>query len=304
MKSKLLKLLIVLAAFGIIVVVVVFVFNNKDVEKKTYSVLRAKSDEVNFNTVYQNCNDVKKSYEGESDEYAVAVAEMLAELEKACNYYILYVPTITAFTQDEKDDLVGKYDDYIDAVKFANTKYLEYKSAYESTNEDMNEKNNAIAATGTSYVSYLNIAYQKGSLYYNQLKKIVKSYTNINTDSWVAISYDSVLCLSDSLSAYVAQQMNTRSDPDGVVADINSNKTYKNFNALRTYYDSGTVRADEFANEKISAFVKNYNVISDTKTFWLNTNNYIAALKDGSNVKVAAQGLKQFLTDNVPTYMF
>ncbi len=305
MKKALLRLLIIAAAFGIIIVVVVSVLNKKDVEKKVYNVILAKQQEVETTQLLNDAKTVKLYYEGENSAYSIAVAEMIEENNRANEYYLDFVPLLTNITTEVKDNLIATNDAYINALKTAKTKYTSYIVAYGSTNANITEKNNAIKATAVDFISSLNLAYQKGSLFFNLLKTTVNKYAyndSVN-DSWVVISYQSVIYLGDYLSTYVTQQMANQLDPEGVVAVLADQKCYKNFTAARTYFNSNGIRLNELRNESISAFVKNYAKVPSAKNFWLNVNTYIASLTEGSTEKTAANALKSFVVNNITGFI-
>ncbi len=296
MKSFLLKFLIVAALFGIIVVVAITLIGKNDVEQKTYDVLMEKQASINAEVLISNAATVRNSKTvTDKNKYSEASAQMISELNGAIEYYFYYIPVLNELTTNNKTNIVNGYDKYIKALKTAQTNYNSYKATLDATDST----SSSIGAASAHFVLSLNDAYKIGSEFYKQLRSIINkdAYENFSSKNWIYISYEAVNLQADKLISVISSEMLKQKEGQAVT-NISTNKAYLNFVALKNYFATNRASGEELSNANISAFVKNYNAVTNIVNFWADVSAYKNALPVTSIERATVEALIDFLTNN------
>lgn len=297
MKSVLLKILIVGALFGIIVVVAVTLIGKNNVEQKTYDVLMEKQESINTEVLISNASTVRNSKNvTDKNIYSEASAQMIYELNDAIGFYFYYIPVLNDLTTKNKSTIVNGYEKYIKALKVAQTNYNSYKSTLDA----VDSTSSSISAASAHFVLSLNEAYKVGTEFFKQLRSIINkdAYENFSFKNWVCISFEAVNFQSDKLINIIFTEMLKQKEGQ-VVENLSTNKNYLNFIALKNYFSANRAKGEELSNVDISAFVKNYNEVAKIANFWADVSAYKNALATTSVERATVEAIIDFLTNNI-----
>ena len=91
MKSKLIRILIVLCFVGMVVFGVIVFLGNHNVEQKTYQEVTKLKNEAKFDSLYRKANSVQSGYGGGLCPYAEYTNNAITTLNRGIDFYLYYL---------------------------------------------------------------------------------------------------------------------------------------------------------------------------------------------------------------------
>ena len=234
MKSIILKIVIVAAILGLIIVGVIIYFNNKDIEKRTYNIIINKSEEVDFEQVTNHANNVKNSNDAQN-EYAAFTIKNITNLNEFIDYYLVYIPMLEDISTKDKKELVNLYEEYIDLVIKSEADYVTYQETYKGGSEP------AINGLSAYYAMSLNAAYKKGNTFLTKLIAIVNenAYDNYEQKNLYTIMVDILKIFGNKMAISVDSMMSKQYEDQSLsgAPSITTIGDYNNYIALEQFFN-------------------------------------------------------------------
>ena len=291
MKSKLIRILIILCVVGVVAFGVVALLVNYNVEQKAYNEISTIRDNADFDKFYRNADGIKTSHSGGQCSYVKYVNTATRDLNDAIDYYLNYLQNMSGMNKNDKTDLVDKYRAYISAINDAKTAKSKYDTFNDSTKEDDKTQ---VAVQSANFAKAYLLAYGKGYKFFITLQDIVeqkvfggdmfKSYTLAKYEMESVFVNQSINKLIGELEKKIINKSYT-SKPES--ASVYAN----NFNIL----NKRTVSAVQETTSTYSKFLANYNKISDVRAFLADSKTYIV----NNEKETSASSVKTFLRDTL-----
>lgn len=298
MKSIILKIVIVAAILGLIIVGVIIYFNNKDIEKRTYNIIINKSEEVDFEQVTNHANNVKNSNDAQN-EYAAFTIKNITNLNEFIDYYLVYIPMLEDISTKDKKELVNLYEEYIDLVIKSEADYVTYQETYKGGSEP------AINGLSAYYAMSLNAAYKKGNTFLTKLIAIVNenAYDNYEQKNLYTIMVDILKIFGNKMAISVDSMMSKQYEDQSLsgAPSITTIGDYNNYIALEQFFKNNINDSKEMNDTNLSAFVKNYNAIVSTVDFFENPTQYMQKLQAESQELLSCRAVIDFLNSTANT---
>lgn len=298
MKSIILKIVIVAAILGLIIVGVIIYFNNKDIEKRTYNIIINKSEEVDFEQVTNHANSVKNSNDAQN-EYAAFTIKNITNLNEFIDYYLVYIPMLEDISTKDKKELVNLYEEYIDLVIKSEADYVTYQETYKGGSEP------AINGLSAYYAMSLNAAYKKGNTFLTKLIAIVNenAYDNYEQKNLYTIMVDILKIFGNKMAISVDSMMSKQYEDQSLsgAPSITTIGDYNNYIALEQFFKNNINDSKEMNDTNLSAFVKNYNAIVSTVDFFENPTQYMQKLQAESQELLSCRAVIDFLNSTANT---
>lgn len=298
MKSIILKIVIVAAILGLIIVGVIIYFNNKDIEKRTYNIIINKSEEVDFEQVTNHANNVKNSNDAQN-EYAAFTIKNITNLNEFIDYYLVYIPMLEDISTKDKKELVNLYEEYIDLVIKSEADYVTYQETYKGGSEP------AINGLSAYYAMSLNAAYKKGNTFLTKLIAIVNenAYDNYEQKNLYTIMVDILKIFGNKMAISVDSMMSKQYEDQSLsgAPSITTIGDYNNYIALEQFFKNNINDSQEMSDTNMSAFVKNYNAIVSTVDFFENPTQYMQKLQAESQELLSCRAVIDFLNSTANT---
>ena len=298
MKSIILKIVIVAAILGLIIVGVIIYFNNKDIEKRTYNIIINKSEEVDFEQVTNHANNVKNSNDAQN-EYAAFTIKNITNLNEFIDYYLVYIPMLEDISTKDKKELVNLYEEYIDLVIKSEADYVTYQETYKGGSEP------AINGLSAYYAMSLNAAYKKGNTFLTKLIAIVNenAYDNYEQKNLYTIMVDILKIFGNKMAISVDSMMSKQYEDQSLsgAPSITTIGDYNNYIALEQFFKNNINDSKEMNDTNLSAFVKNYNAIVSTVDFFKNPTQYMQKLQAESQELLSCRAVIDFLNSTANT---
>ncbi len=298
MKSIILKIVIVAAILGLIIVGVIIYFNNKDIEKRTYNIIINKSEEVDFEQVTNHANSVKNSNDAQN-EYAAFTIKNITNLNEFIDYYLVYIPMLEDISTKDKKELVNLYEEYIDLVIKSEADYVTYQETYKGGSEP------AINGLSAYYAMSLNAAYKKGNTFLTKLIAIVNenAYDNYEQKNLYTIMVDILKIFGNKMAISVDSMMSKQYEDQSLsgAPSITTIGDYNNYIALEQFFKNNINDSKEMNDTNLSAFVKNYNAIVSTVDFFKNPTQYMQKLQAESQELLSCRAVIDFLNSTANT---
>ena len=294
MKSIILKIVIVAALLGVIIVGVIIYFNNKDVEKRTYNLIINKGEEVDFEEITNHANSIKNS-DGSYNEYAQFTMQSINDINEFIEYYVVFLPLLQDISNNDKKELVNLYNEYIDLVKQSESDFVTYQDTQKAGSES------AINALSAYYTMSLNNAYKKGSAFLSKLISTVNTnaYENYEQMNFYTLTVDLLQIFTDKLAVSVDSIMNKQYGDQSLSgsSSITSVADYNSYINIRAYLKDNLNDSGELSNVDVSAFVKNYNTIRSPKDFFNSRDEYMRKLNKESQEYLSCVAVISFLNN-------
>ena len=298
MKSIILKIVIVAAILGLIIVGVIIYFNNKDIEKRTYNIIINKSEEVDFEQVTNHANNVKNSNDAQN-EYAAFTIKNITNLNEFIDYYLVYIPMLEDISTKDKKELVNLYEEYIDLVIKSEADYVTYQETYKGGSEP------AINGLSAYYAMSLNAAYKKGNTFLTKLIAIVNenAYDKKKKKNLYTIMVDILKIFGNKMAISVDSMMSKQYEDQSLsgAPSITTIGDYNNYIALEQFFKNNINDSKEMNDTNLSAFVKNYNAIVSTVDFFKNPTQYMQKLQAESQELLSCRAVIDFLNSTANT---
>lgn len=298
MKSIILKIVIVAAILGLIIVGVIIYFNNKDVEKRTFNLIINKSEEVDFEQVTNHANNIKNSNNSQN-EYAAFTIKNIQNLNEFIDHYLVYLPMLEDISTKDKKELVNLYEEYIDLVIKSEADYVTYQETYKGGSEP------AINGLSAYYAMSLNSAYKKGSSFLTKLISVVNAnaYDNYEQKNLYVIMVDMLKIFGDKLSISVDSMMGKQYEDQSLsgAPSITTIANYNNYIALEQFFKNAIKNSQEMSDTNLSAFVKNYNAILSPVDFFESPTEYMQKLQTESQELLSCRAVIEFLNSTANT---
>ena len=298
MKSIILKIVIVAAILGLIIVGVIIYFNNKDIEKRTYNIIINKSEEVDFEQVTNHANNVKNS-NNSLNEYAAFTIKNITNLNEFIDYYLVYIPMLEDISTKDKKELVNLYEEYIDLVIKSEADYVTYQETYKGGSEP------AINGLSAYYAMSLNAAYKKGNSFLTKLISVVNAnaYDNYEQKNLYTIMVDVLKIFGNKMAISVDSMMSKQYEDQSLsgAPSITTIGDYNNYIALEQFFKNNINDSKEMNDTNLSAFVKNYNAIVSTVDFFENPTQYMQKLQAESQELLSCRAVIDFLNSTANT---
>ena len=298
MKSIILKIVIVAAILGLIIVGVIIYFNNKDIEKRTYNIIINKSEEVDFEQVTNHANNVKNSNDAQN-EYAAFTIKNITNLNEFIDYYLVYIPMLEDISTKDKKELVNLYEEYIDLVIKSEADYVTYQETYKGGSEP------AINGLSAYYAMSLNAAYKKGNSFLTKLISVVNAnaYDNYEQKNLYTIMVDILKIFGNKMAISVDSMMSKQYEDQSLsgAPSITTIGDYNNYIALEQFFKNNINDSKEMNDTNLSAFVKNYNAIVSTVDFFGNPTQYMQKLQAESQELLSCRAVIDFLNSTANT---
>lgn len=298
MKSIILKIVIVAAILGLIIVGVIIYFNNKDIEKRTYNIIINKSEEVDFEQVINHANNVKNSNDAQN-EYAAFTIKNITNLNEFIDYYLVYIPMLEDISTKDKKELVNLYEEYIDLVIKSEADYVTYQETYKGGSEP------AINGLSAYYAMSLNAAYKKGNAFLTKLIAVVNenAYDNYEQKNLYTIMVDILKIFGNKMAISVDSMMSKQYEDQSLsgAPSITTIGDYNNYIALEQFFKNNINDSKEMNDTNLSAFVKNYNAIVSTVDFFENPTQYMQKLQAESQELLSCRAVIDFLNSTANT---
>ncbi len=291
MKSKLIRILIILCVVGVVTFGVVAFLVNHNVEQKAYSEIATIRDNTDFEKFYKNADNTKSKYGGDQCPYVKYVNDAAKDLNAGIDYYLNYLQNMSGMNKNGKTDLVNKYRDYISAIndaKAARSKYDTFNSKLSPTDSDKKQ----IAIQSANFAKAYLLAYGKGYKFFTTLQDIVdaKVFGGNMYKNYTLIKYEME-------SVFVNQSINT------LVGELEKKMLDKNFSTTPAYASTAASNYNILHSREVSSslelksssyanFINNYNKITDVRAFLADSKTYIA----NNDKEVAARDAKNFLS--------
>ena len=298
MKSIILKIVIVAAILGLIIVGVIIYFNNKDIEKRTYNIIINKSEEVDFEQVINHANNVKNS-NNSLNEYAAFTIKNITNLNEFIDYYLVYIPMLEDISTKDKKELVNLYEEYIDLVIKSEADYVTYQETYKGGSEP------AINGLSAYYAMSLNAAYKKGNAFLTKLIAVVNenAYDNYEQKNLYTIMVDILKIFGNKMAISVDSMMSKQYEDQSLsgAPSITTIGDYNNYIALEQFFKNNINDSKEMNDTNLSAFVKNYNAIVSPVDFFENPTQYMQKLQAESQELLSCRAVIDFLNSTANT---
>ena len=298
MKSIILKIVIVAAILGLIIVGVIIYFNNKDIEKRTYNIIINKSEEVDFEQVINHANNVKNSNNAQN-EYAAFTIKNITNLNEFIDYYLVYIPMLEDISTKDKKELVNLYEEYIDLVIKSEADYVTYQETYKGGSEP------AINGLSAYYAMSLNAAYKKGNTFLTKLIAVVNenAYDNYEQKNLYTIMVDVLKIFGNKMAISVDSMMSKQYEDQSLsgAPSITTIGDYNNYIALEQFFKNNINDSKEMNDTNLSAFVKNYNAIVSPVDFFGNPTQYMQKLQAESQELLSCRAVIDFLNSTANT---
>lgn len=298
MKSIILKIVIVAAILGLIIVGVIIYFNNKDIEKRTYNIIINKSEEVDFEQVTNHANSVKNSNDAQN-EYAAFTIKNITNLNEFIDYYLVYIPMLEDISTKDKKELVNLYEEYIDLVIKSEADYVTYQETYKGGSEP------AINGLSAYYAMSLNAAYKKGNAFLTKLIAVVNenAYDNYEQKNLYTIMVDILKIFGNKMAISVDSMMSKQYEDQSLsgAPSITTIGDYNNYIALEQFFKNNINDSKEMNDTNLSAFVKNYNAIVSAVDFFENPTQYMQKLQAESQELLSCRAVIDFLNSTANT---
>lgn len=298
MKSIILKIVIVAAILGLIIVGVIIYFNNKDIEKRTYNIIINKSEEVDFEQVINHANNVKNSNNA-PNEYAAFTIKNITNLNEFIDYYLVYIPMLEDISTKDKKELVNLYEEYIDLVIKSEADYVTYQETYKGGSEP------AINGLSAYYAMSLNAAYKKGNTFLTKLIAVVNenAYDNYEQKNLYTIMVDILKIFGNKMAISVDSMMSKQYEDQSLsgAPSITTIGDYNNYIALEQFFKNNINDSKEMNDTNLSAFAKNYNAIVSTVDFFENPTQYMQKLQAESQELLSCRAVIDFLNSTANT---
>ena len=285
----LLKILIVASFIGIVAFTGIAILNNQNISYEAYSYIVATHKKTEFTTLKTNiANNVKATYKGSTDVYAVYFNKAVTELNEGISYYIDYLAFEDELTKGEQDKLINLYSSYIKGFNNTSGAYNTYVEAYEAAKkhekdygyEETNYAFTNVNAKAVSLVREYLSCYEKGSEFFKYLVQIVNTYNqnSNNLYSFTGQNYMIKNGLVDYSLNFVLENMTEKINRRTYVTDLNTNEKIKLFNDFITNESKFTDR-DTVNDKEFRIFVNNLNCLNIYE--WAGNNaNYVATLDE------------------------
>ncbi len=298
MKSKLIRILIVLCFVGIATFGVVVFIGNFNVEEKVYSEVTKLSNSVDWNNFDIKAQSVKVSFENKNTQcaYVAYVNKATKELNKSIEYYLQYFRNMNGMNKNQKDDLVQDYEEYISAINKAKSLLRKYESFYNKDHDSLSSHDKASIKEYSARfaIQYLK-AYGEGFDFFISLQNMVdkKVFGGNMFKNYTQISYEISAILVNSSRSKLTAQLEIKKAGSGVFtsspysADVSAN----NFNKLMS--ETKITSATEYTTSDNAKFLTSYNQISKPTEFFKDRATYIAS---NSSEASAAAFVKNYLT--------
>lgn len=298
MKSIILKIVIVAAILGLIIVGVIIYFNNKDIEKRTYNIIINKSEEVDFKQVINHANNVKNSNDAQN-EYAAFTIKNITNFNEFIDYYLVYIPMLEDISTKDKKELVNLYEEYIDLVIKSEADYVTYQETYKGGSEP------AINGLSAYYAMSLNAAYKKGNAFLTKLIAVVNenAYDNYEQKNLYTIMVDILKIFGNKMAISVDSMMSKQYEDQSLsgAPSITTIGDYNNYIALEQFFKNNINDSKEMNDTNLSAFVKNYNAIVSAVDFFENPTQYMQKLQAESQELLSCRAVIDFLNSTANT---
>lgn len=298
MKSIILKIVIVAAILGLIIVGVIIYFNNKDIEKRTYNIIINKSEEVDFEQVINHANNVKNSNDAQN-EYAAFTIKNITNLNEFIDYYLVYIPMLEDISTKDKKELVNLYEEYIDLVIKSEADYVTYQETYKGGSEP------AINGLSAYYAMSLNAVYKKGNAFLTKLIAVVNenAYDNYEQKNLYTIMVDILKIFGNKMAISVDSMMSKQYEDQSLsgAPSITTIGDYNNYIALEQFFKNNINDSKEMNDTNLSAFVKNYNAIVSAVDFFENPTQYMQKLQAESQELLSCRAVIDFLNSTANT---
>lgn len=291
MKSKLIRILIILCVIGVVTFGVVAFLVNHNVEQKAYSEIATIRNNTNFEKFYKNADNTKSKYGGDQCPYVKYVNDATKDLNTGIDYYLNYLQNMSGMNKNGKTALVDKYRDYISAIneaKVARSKYDTFNSKPSPTDNDKKQ----IAIQSANFARTYLLAYGKGYQFFSMLQDIVDSkvFGGNMYKNYTLIKYEME-------SVFVNQSINK------LVGELEKKMLNKSFSATPAYASTAASNYNILHSKEVSSslelksssyanFINNYNKITDVRAFLADSKTYIA----NNDKEVAARDAKNFLS--------
>ena len=238
-KSIILKIIIVVALIGILVVTGIIIIRNRNIQHEAYNTINVKISENNFEPVSTGANALRSSYEGPIDEFSVYVDDIIGHLNEGIDFYLNYLSLIEDVSRGEQDKLIDKYVNYVNALIEAEDALKFYNETYEKSAVEETIKRQIPALSGTFVLKY-NTAYQKGSEFFKELVLVVNKYLyeSAVVNNGIEMRHILINAFSDRTIAFVENNMESRIQMSTNLESLSDNQDYKNFVALVSSFDT------------------------------------------------------------------
>ena len=296
MKSKIIRIIIILCFVGMVAFGVIVLINNINVETKAYSQITKMRDNAEFDNFYIRADKVKSTSSGDQCPYSAYANNATILLNEGIDYYLVYLQDMDGMNRNDMNKLVKGYKAYI-------AQYNKAKRAlnqYENVKNNVNAQANVASYSATFGMEYL-LAYGKGYTFFMNLQNMVdkkvfkgnmfKSFTQINYEMSAIFVNNSKTTLIANLEKKIA---------GGAISTPYANSTYaNNFNILYKANQSGNKVSvtTELKTPTHAKFVSDYNALKDVRAFLTDATTYVA----NNPREQAAVDVKTFLT---ATYSF
>lgn len=296
MKSKVIRIIIVLCFVGMVAFGVIVLINNINVETKAYSQIAEMRNNAEFDNFYIRADKVQSTAGGDQCSYTAYTNKATILLNEGIDYYLVYLQDMDGMNRNDMNKLVKGYKAYI----------AQYNKAKRALNQYENVKNNANAQTqvasysATFGIEYL-LAYGKGYTFFMDLQNMVdkKVFDGKMFKSFTQINYEmSAIFVNNSKTTLVSNLEKKKTG--GAISTPYANSTYaKNFDTLYKAYEAKNKVsiATELKTPTHAKFISDYNELKDVRAFLTDATTYIAS----NPREQAAVDVKTFLT---ATYSF
>ena len=298
MKSKLIRILIVLCFIGMVVFGVVVFLTNFNVEAKVYSEITTIKNNTKFEALYKSANSVQSTYTSSTVcPYVDYANDAIMYLNEGIDYYLYYFQDMSGMNKKEKDKVVKAYKGYIEKINTAKATLVKYESFESKQNPTANDQKNVSASSARFAMDYLN-AFSKGFEVFVMLQDIVdqKVFSGNMYKSFTQIKYEMALNFVNNSVNKVTSLLETKATSGDPLAysspySLTSTKNPKNFNLIYDY--SKLTDGYEFRDQNHAKFVSNYNNISNPKALFADSSTYIA---ENSDESIYCTAIKTFLS--------
>ena len=116
MKSKLIRVLIVLCFVGMATFGVVVFLSNHNTAQKTYEQIITIRDNAKFDNFFTKADGIKASFSGDQCKYVDYINDATKELNEAIDYYLFYYQNLNNVNKTQSDELLGIYQEYIEQI--------------------------------------------------------------------------------------------------------------------------------------------------------------------------------------------
>lgn len=281
MKSKLIRVLIVLCFVGMATFGVVVFLGNHNTAQKTYEQIITIRDNAKFDNFFTKADGIKASFSGDQCKYVDYINDATKELNEAIDYYLFYYQNLNNVNKTQSDELLGIYQEYIEQINEAKRIYERYVSYVNKQSPNSNEQAQVGVQSAYFAKQYLT-AYSKGYSFFIKLQDLVeeKFYNNNMFKSFRQISYEmGAVFVHQSINPLVAQLEKKIAMSSYITTPETVSNFAKNFIILNTSIESGTYINDttEYRNQTYAKFISDYNKLKDAEQFLIDSTTYIAS---------------------------